>query len=82
LDYRPSGGNRHLKAHLDVGGDLRVAGIIGDPALMQCLKNTAAPILSSRRRCAESEADSLTLVFMRLGIGMLIPVTMAYNAYQ
>jgi cytochrome d ubiquinol oxidase subunit II len=30
----------------------------------------------------ESEADSLTLVFMMLGIGMLIPVMIAYNAYQ
>ena len=27
-------------------------------------------------------SDSLTLVFMMLGIGLLIPVMIAYNAYQ
>jgi hypothetical protein len=32
--------------------------------------------------CHFSARDSLTLVFMMLGIGMLIPVTIAYNAYQ
>lgn len=30
----------------------------------------------------EAGSDSLTLVFMMLGIGMLIPVMIAYNAYQ
>lgn len=30
----------------------------------------------------ETAADSPTLVFMMLGIGMLIPVMIAYNAYQ
>ena len=30
----------------------------------------------------KSEADSLTLAFMILGIGMLILVMIAYNAYQ
>ena len=30
----------------------------------------------------EAASDSLTLVFMMLGIGMLIPVMIAYNAYQ
>jgi cytochrome bd ubiquinol oxidase subunit II len=27
-------------------------------------------------------ADDMTLVFMMLGIGLLIPVMIAYNAYQ
>lgn len=30
----------------------------------------------------QAGSDSLTLVFMMLGIGMLIPVMIAYNAYQ
>ena len=30
----------------------------------------------------EAGSDSLTLVFMMLGIGVLIPVMIAYNAYQ
>jgi cytochrome bd ubiquinol oxidase subunit II len=31
---------------------------------------------------SEAASDSLTLVFMMLGIGMLIPVMIAYNVYQ
>jgi cytochrome bd ubiquinol oxidase subunit II len=31
---------------------------------------------------AEAAADDITLVFMMLGIGLLIPVMIAYNAYQ
>ena len=30
----------------------------------------------------DAAADSLTLVFMMIGIGMLIPVMIVYNAYQ
>ena len=30
----------------------------------------------------DASADSMTLVFMMLGIGLLIPVMLAYNAYQ
>jgi cytochrome d ubiquinol oxidase subunit II len=30
----------------------------------------------------QAAADALTLVFMMLGIGMLIPVMITYNAYQ
>jgi cytochrome d ubiquinol oxidase subunit II len=30
----------------------------------------------------DAAADSMTLVFMMLGIGLLIPVMLAYNAYQ
>ncbi len=30
----------------------------------------------------DAAADSMTLVFMLIGIGMLIPVMLAYNAYQ
>jgi cytochrome d ubiquinol oxidase subunit II len=41
------------------------------------------PYLIPRSVTAEAAAsDSMTLVFMMLGIGMLIPVMIAYNAYQ
>jgi cytochrome d ubiquinol oxidase subunit II len=31
---------------------------------------------------SEAASDNLTLVFMMLGIGLLIPVMIIYNAYQ
>jgi cytochrome bd ubiquinol oxidase subunit II len=31
---------------------------------------------------SEAASDSLTLVFMMLGIGMLTPVMITYNIYQ
>jgi cytochrome d ubiquinol oxidase subunit II len=41
------------------------------------------PFLVPRSVSAFAAAsDSMTLVFMMLGIGMLIPVMIAYNAYQ
>jgi cytochrome bd-type quinol oxidase subunit 2 len=46
------------------------------------LPGSLSPYLVPRVTALESEADSLTLVFMMLGIGMLIPVMIAYNAYQ
>jgi cytochrome d ubiquinol oxidase subunit II len=41
------------------------------------------PYLVPRSITATAAAsDSLTLVFMMLGIGLLIPVMITYNAYQ
>ena len=47
------------------------------------LANSLSPYLVPRSVTAlEAGSDSLTLVFMMLGIGLLIPVMIAYNAYQ
>jgi cytochrome d ubiquinol oxidase subunit II len=47
------------------------------------LASSLYPYLVPRSVTAvEAAADSLTLVFMMLGIGLLIPVMIAYNAYQ
>jgi cytochrome bd ubiquinol oxidase subunit II len=47
------------------------------------LGSSLSPYLVPRSVTAlEASADDLTLVFMMLGIGMLIPVMIAYNAYQ
>ena len=39
-------------------------------------------LIPGRVTAGQAAADNLTLVFMMLGIGMLIPVMIAYNAYQ
>ncbi|GAC1580162.1 MAG: cytochrome d ubiquinol oxidase subunit II [Sphingomicrobium sp.] len=39
-------------------------------------------ILPNAVTAMDAAADSMTLVFMLVGIGMLIPVMLAYNAYQ
>jgi cytochrome d ubiquinol oxidase subunit II len=45
--------------------------------------SVCSPYLVPRSVTAlEAGSDSLTLVSMMLGIGMLIPVMIAYNAYQ
>jgi cytochrome bd ubiquinol oxidase subunit II len=47
------------------------------------LASSLYPYLVPRSVTAvEAAADSLTLVFMMLGIGLLIPVMITYNAYQ
>jgi cytochrome d ubiquinol oxidase subunit II len=47
------------------------------------LAGSLSPYLVPRTVTAlEAGSDSLTLVFMMLGIGILIPVMIAYNAYQ
>jgi cytochrome d ubiquinol oxidase subunit II len=47
------------------------------------LAGSLSPYLVPRSVTAiEAGSDSLTLVFMMLGIGLLIPVMIAYNAYQ
>jgi hypothetical protein len=42
-----------LKARLDVGGDLRVAGACGNPTLMQCLKKGAARHAAEQKYAAD-----------------------------
>jgi len=39
-------------------------------------------IVPTQLTALAAASDSMTLVFMMLGIGMLIPVMIAYNAYQ
>lgn len=47
------------------------------------LASSLYPYLVPRSLTAvKAAADSLTLVFMLLGIGLLIPVMIIYNAYQ
>jgi cytochrome d ubiquinol oxidase subunit II len=47
------------------------------------LAGSLSPYLVPRSVTAlQAGSDSLTLVFMMLGIGLLIPVMIAYNAYQ
>jgi cytochrome bd ubiquinol oxidase subunit II len=47
------------------------------------LASSLYPYLVPRSIIAtDAASDSLTLVFMMLGIGLLIPVMITYNAYQ